>query len=136
MCHRHYPEGKESSKPISTFTFLLLTYGIEVWGGTFQSTVSCLIKLQKKIVWLITNSNWHAHTNTLFTKLQILTMPKLHNFSIQVFVHKYEHNVLTFSMICLLKTEMYIDIIPYIQITFINLLLVEKQSNALYDSKL
>lgn len=66
------------------------TYGIEVWGSTFQAHINCLTKLQKKIVRIITNSNWRAHTHDLFRKLDILPLPKLYSFSIQVFMHKYE----------------------------------------------
>ena len=31
------------------------TYGIEVWGSTFQAHINCLTKLQKKIEHIITN---------------------------------------------------------------------------------
>ena len=60
------------------YPFLL--YAIHIWGNTFINTLSSLIKLQKKIVRLITYNDFidHrtgnlVHSEPLFLKLNILT---------------------------------------------------------------
>ena len=42
-------------------------YEINLWGGTHDSFLSQLIKQQKKVIRIITNSNYNAPTKSLFT---------------------------------------------------------------------
>lgn len=54
-----------------------LIYCIEIWGNTFSSILKPLVTLQKKLVRLITFSNYRAHTPPLFRSLKILNVNQL-----------------------------------------------------------
>ena len=49
-----------------------LTYALVAWGNTYNTTVNPLAILQKKIIRLITFSNYQDHTNPLFIQLRLL----------------------------------------------------------------
>ena len=72
-----------------------LAYCIEVWGNTFHNYIESIIfKLQKKALRLITFSKWTAHTAELFKNLEILTLPKLYIYHIQIFMFKFHNHKL------------------------------------------
>ena len=50
-----------------------LQYGLIVWGGNFGKS-NRLVTLQKKAIRIISNSNYIAHTEPIFKKLQILKL--------------------------------------------------------------
>ena len=49
---------------------------IEVWGNTPDTHIDPLIKLQKKVISIITFSPYLAQTEPLFKELNILPFPK------------------------------------------------------------
>jgi hypothetical protein len=53
-----------------------LTYALVAWGNTYNTTVNPLAILQKKIIRLITFSNYQDHTNPLFIQLRLLKFPE------------------------------------------------------------
>ena len=57
--------------------FPYLIYCVEIWGNAVNIYLDPLIKLQKKIIRVITFSQHLAHTNDLFVQLQILPFMKL-----------------------------------------------------------
>ena len=59
------------------FIFSYLIYCVEIWGNAANKYLDPLIKLQKKIIRVITFSQYLAHTNDLFVKLKILPFKKL-----------------------------------------------------------
>ena len=68
------------------FIFTYLIYYVETWGNEANIYLDPLIKLQKKIIRVITFSQYLAHTNDLFVKLQILPFKKLiiHRIGLQI----------------------------------------------------
>ena len=54
-----------------------LIYCILIWGSTFETHINRLVLVQKKIIRLITNSNYNAHTDILFHQTGILRFPEL-----------------------------------------------------------
>ena len=60
-----------------SFIYPYLTYCVEVWGNTPDTHIDPLIKLQKKIIRIITFSPYLAHTEPLFKELNILPFPKV-----------------------------------------------------------
>ena len=60
---------------------------VEIWGNAANIYLDPLIKLQKKIIRVITFSQYLAHTNDLFVQLQILPFKKLviHRIGLQMF---------------------------------------------------
>ena len=60
---------------------------IVVWGNAGITTLDRLIILQKRAIRLITYSNFCAHTNPLFSKLNILKFTDLYILQILLFVN-------------------------------------------------
>ena len=54
--------------PIYSF----LIYGILVWGYTYQATLHLLVILQKRMIRIITFTDYYEHTSPLFKSLNIL----------------------------------------------------------------
>ena len=48
-----------------------LIYGILVWGYTYQATLHPLVILQKRMIRIITFTNYYEHTSPLFKSLNI-----------------------------------------------------------------
>ena len=65
-----------------------LIYGNLVWGGTFSQHLKPLKLLQKKLIRIITNSEYLAHTNPLFRQTNILKIDDLHKFILVQYMHK------------------------------------------------
>ena len=69
------------------FIFPYLIYCVEIWGNAANIYLDPLIKLQNKIIRVITFSQYLAHTNDLFVQLQILPFKNLeiHRIGLQMF---------------------------------------------------
>jgi hypothetical protein len=57
-----------------------LLYCNIVWGGTYEVHLQPLFMLQKKVLRIITDSNYLEHTDPLFYKTNILKLSDIHNF--------------------------------------------------------
>ena len=73
-----------------------MTYCIEAWGYTNK-----LFMLQKKLMRLITYSEYDAHTCTtpLFKSMQLLTFKQLYEYFVAVLVYKSVNNQLPYPFI-------------------------------------
>ena len=78
----------------NAFVYPYFNYCISIWGGTYDSYLQPLIKLQKRAIRIIANVGWRANTAPLFKELNILTLPELHVYFVQLFVFKYNDNSL------------------------------------------
>lgn len=63
-----------------------LTYGIEVWGSTYKSTLNCTFLTQKMAVRAMTFSHWQAHTRP-FRDLKILSVFDMHFLCVGTFMY-------------------------------------------------
>ena len=66
-----------------------ITYGILLWGTTYQKYLHPLEILQKKAIRIITRSPYNAHTAELFKRLNILKFHDLVNFEIEKFMYQF-----------------------------------------------
>ena len=73
---RKYVEKQTIKNMYYTFVFPYLIYCNEIWGNACQAYVDPLIKLQKKIVRIMTFSSHDAHTEPLFKTLHVLKFKK------------------------------------------------------------
>ena len=64
-------------KLYNAFVFPYLTYCVEVWGTAPKKYLDPLIKIQKKIVRIITFSPYLCHTDPIFKDLNLLPISKL-----------------------------------------------------------
>lgn len=110
--HIQYTKGKISKglgilckarKVFSTSTLITLyysfiypyfTYGIEVWGTASQMVIQSLIKLQKRIIRVITMAPHRAHTDNLFHSTKILQLPKIYVYCVMLFMYRFHKNKL------------------------------------------
>ena len=65
-----------------------LTYCIITWGGACSSTLLSLFSLQKKIVRIITYSDYTAHSAPIFHSLRILPLEFIYNYSLGLTFYK------------------------------------------------
>ena len=89
---------------LSIYNSLVLphfTYGILLWGHK----IGKLFKLQKKIIRIITCSNYRAHTEPLFKKLRLLKATHLCELHDLKFCYKLEHRLLPYYFQCSLFTR-------------------------------
>ena len=73
-----------------TFIFPYLNYCIHVWGNTYVSYLDPIIKAHKRIIRIITHSNYIAHTAPLFRQLGILKLDKLYQLKLGIFMFKFK----------------------------------------------
>ena len=64
-----------------------LSYGLEVWGSTYQSYLKDILIIQKKIARIITFSSYNTHSPPLFKRLLMLDVYKQRDYQIGIFVH-------------------------------------------------
>ena len=72
-----------------SFLYSYINYCIEVWGKANIYYMSSLLKLQKKAIRIITSSNYKAHTEPIFLKLNLLTVQKLYEYNVFIFMFKF-----------------------------------------------
>ena len=64
------------------------SYSILLWGNSFKTHLQKLIILQKKIVRIITNSEFRAHTANLFVEIKIMPLEKLYIYFAGIYLYK------------------------------------------------
>ena len=77
-----------------TLIYPYLSYCNTAWSSTYVSNLSRIFLLQKRIVRVLTNSNYRAHTAPLFSKLKILSIYQLNAFHIGKFMFSYHSQLL------------------------------------------
>ena len=70
-----------------------LNYCITTWGGTSQSTLLPLFRLQKKIIRIITHSPYNFHTPPLFNDLKILPLEYLYKYNLAITFYKIQNHM-------------------------------------------
>jgi hypothetical protein len=78
----------------NTLVLPYLTYCIVVWGYTYNKYRSSLVKLQNKIVRIITFSKYDAHTDVLFKRLNILKFDSLYKYFTGILMYKFSKGML------------------------------------------
>ena len=78
-----------SSQALRTLYYSLiypyLNYGNIIWGNTYPSRLESIRKLQRKIIRIISFSDFRDHTRPLFKNLSILPIEDLNNEAIALF---------------------------------------------------
>jgi len=72
-----------------SFIFPHINYCINVWGSTFDSYLSTILKLQKKAIRIIKHVDKRANSGPLFNELKILDVHKLYFFNVSMFMFKF-----------------------------------------------
>ena len=69
---RHYVNLKTLTNLYYSLTYPFLIYGITAWGNTYKSTLTPIITLQKRVLRIITFSNYNDHSIPLFKAIEII----------------------------------------------------------------
>ena len=64
-----------------------LTYCVVVWGSACASHIDPIIKLQKRVIRLITGQNAQAHIEPLFRKTKILKFQDVYKFHVAIYMY-------------------------------------------------
>ena len=78
----------------NAFVYPYLTYCISVWGGTYPSYMDPINKLQKRAIRIVAGSDRLAHTNSIFTELKLLSLPKIYVYYVQLFMYRHKKMLL------------------------------------------
>ena len=78
----------------NSFIYPYINYCICVWGNTYMSYLSPLVKLQKKAVRVISGAGRLDHTDALFKELRILRIKEVYAYSLQLILYKFHHGLL------------------------------------------
>ena len=66
----------------------ILNYCNLIWSNTYPTHLQPIVKMQKRIIRIITNSDYFEHTAPLFTQCKILNIENLRKFSLAVYFFK------------------------------------------------
>ena len=62
------------------FVYPHLNYGVEVWGATFKTHLRTLVKLQERVLRIISYSTWNASVDHLYKHYGNMQLKKIHFF--------------------------------------------------------
>ena len=86
---RHYVSLKVSRMLYYALIYPYLHYGNIIWANTYQSNLDPLIKLQKKIIRIISFAGYKDHTPPIFNKLSILPFDQINEEKTALFMFRY-----------------------------------------------
>ena len=69
------------------FIYPYLSYNVCVWGSTYSTHLQPLVIQQKRIIRILTDSHFLAHTRPLFYQLGLLQFIDIYKFSLLCYVH-------------------------------------------------
>lgn len=75
-----------------------LTYCSVIWGSNFKTNLIPLVTMQKRAIRLITNSNYLAHTSSLFRELRLLKLHDIVAHQILLVLHDFLYDRLPLSL--------------------------------------
>ena len=70
------------------FVYPYLLYGNIVWAGTYSTHLHTIEMIQKKVIRIVTGSDYLEHTQPLFHKTEILKFDDLHRFLLLLYFYK------------------------------------------------
>ena len=70
-----------------------LMYCSPIWCSTYPTHLLPLFRLQKKIIRIITNSDYFEHTQPLFKNNSILKLFDINKLQIAIYMYKLQHNI-------------------------------------------
>ena len=86
---RHFLPSQTLRTLYYSLIYPYLNYGNVIWGNTYPSRIESIRKLQKKIIRIISFSDFRDHTSPLFKNLSILPIDDLNNEATALFAFKF-----------------------------------------------
>ena len=81
------------------FVYPYFNYCITIWGSTYPSNLNRLILLQKKVIRILCNVTFDAHTSPLFKSSNLLKFNDIYFLNLGKFMFSYKSNLLPQSFI-------------------------------------
>lgn len=79
-----------------TIIYPFLSYGIPLWGSTYNVHIKKLITMQKRTVRILSGAKYNEHTSPLFNELRILKLDDIYRVETLKIVFKYlQHDLPT-----------------------------------------
>ena len=69
-------------------------YCVTIWGSTYPTNLDRLILLQKKVIRVLGNEDFYAHSSPIFKSLKILKFQDIYFLNLGKFMFSYTHNLL------------------------------------------
>ncbi len=91
---RNYLDRKSLINLYHSYVYPYLTYCIEAWGNASNCHLDQLYLIQKRIIRIITYSDYNISSDTLFRRLDILPLHKLVYNRIGMMMYKFANNLL------------------------------------------
>ena len=88
---RHFVTKRVLIMIYNAFILPHISYGIEVWGGTYESYLNQILIIQKGAARAITFKHVTEHSIPLFYECKILDIKKLYNMMICSYMHDLNH---------------------------------------------
>ena len=92
---RHYVDLDALKTVYYSLIHPRLSYCLTAWGGAPKSAIRPLILFQKKVLRIMTFSDFQHPSAELFSKLAILPIDKLYNLNISVLMYKTHNKLIT-----------------------------------------
>ena len=86
-----------------------LSYCNIVWGNAYSTYLSKLLRLQKRAVRIVENTDFRAPTSCIFKRLQILKCRSIHKYQIGQFIYKFTEKMLPpmFSYLFIVRSSIH-----------------------------
>ena len=128
---RHYVPPDTLISIYYALFYPFLTYGIVVWGATYENLLKLVLTAQKKVIRAITFSEPTAHSSPIFRISRYLSLVIYINF---IFPHLFFNVIMT---LLLLISETFSDLFPQFILILLEVLLVvifpcEKEHATIY----
>ena len=92
---RYYVDQKTLIMLYYSMVYSHLTYCISSWGGAAKTVLEPLNILQRRIIRLITFSDFQCHAPPLFLKLKLLTIENIYYYKLGILFHDIQHGKVT-----------------------------------------
>ena len=90
---RHYLSTVTLRTIYYALVYQYLYYGNIIWANTYPTSLEPIVKRsKKKIVSIITFSDFRSHAKPLFSKLAVLPLEDINNLATAVFTYKFFNN--------------------------------------------
>ena len=91
---RHFVTNEILLKLYYSLIYPFITYGLLIWGNTYDTSLNPIIILQKKTLRIMTFSKPDQHSDPLFKKLDLLKFKDLVFLYNATYMYQFHHNLL------------------------------------------
>ena len=95
-----------------------LNYCVTIWGSTYLTNLNRLILLQKKVIRVLGNEDFYAHSSPIFKSLKILKFQDICLLNLGKFMFSYTH-IIFFQKVSIISSYLLIKFTPTIYVVLV-----------------